>query len=384
MKLASGTISSRVVVLLLYWLALLPVSAVSASVADRVDPGRSASFRGATLAADSPELVFTIESGVSDTDSNDIIEGARLGMTIIGGFIGYDGLTDIEIVARANAAFHNPNVLATTRGQRIEVFTGGQSWQVAPALVRIETMVHELMHVYQNAHEGDSFFSVPIWFDEGTAEALGYLAISQLGVVDQADIYDLTLFQLTRRPVGGSLAALTPYGSMTADSYPLAYIAVQYLLGRAGLSVSALAPVYDELNRGTTFASAFAQVFGQPLDDFYVDFDRWRTGLMRVTTFPLEFVTPHWDPGPSPAHWAHVQEQVERGSQLLLVVSTEPGAACMVQLPIADDRIERRTTASGNGSALWLITIPDRTPSGTVSARASCGDAFISQDIAVL
>ena len=374
----------RAVAVLLVWLTVWPLAAGNAFAANQALPTTQAAAMAAWLDTTDPGITFTFDANVSAEDRDDIIEGTRLGLDVIGQFVGTAGLDAVEIFGSASASSRSPYIMAATGGQRIEVYTGSGSWQMAPALIRIETMVHELMHVYQSSLEGSAFFSVPLWFDEGTAEALGYLAITQLGVVDQNDIYDLTLFQLTRYPVAGSLAALTPFGSMTADSYPLAYIAVQYLLGRSGMSVTTLAQVYEGIDRGSLFGSAFADVFGQSLDEFYVEFDQWRTGLLSVTSSPLDFVSPHWNPGPVSARWSPVQAQVEPGQQLVLAVVTQPGAQCVVRLSLADQPIERNATASGSGSALWLVTIPDRTPKGFLSARASCGDAAIWQEIAVV
>jgi hypothetical protein len=273
--------------------------------------------------------------------------------------------------------------MASTTRNQIEVFTGGDSWQSAPPIIRIETMVHELMHVYQNALEQELVQTVPLWFDEGTAEALGYLAITQLGVVDQDDIYALNEYLLTRYPVEGSLANLQAYGSMDADSYPLAYLAVQYLLGIRGMSVSALAQVYENIGNGQQFGMAFENVFGQSLDGFYVDFDSWRANLLRVTDLPIDFVTPHSSGAPASASWLDENAAVTRGDQLVLVISTDPGADCTLQLLIPGSPVERETEASGDGEAFWLVTIPDTAAAGQISARASCGGGAVWQDVAV-
>lgn len=328
-------------------------------------------------------IVFSFDPGISDADRNDAVEGALLGQDVIGGFVGTDGLDGERIVVSAEASAAGPSVMASTRGQQITVYAGGSSWQNAPSLIRIETLVHELMHVYQNALEQNAGSVVPLWFDEGTAEALGYLAITRLGVVDQSDIYALNQYLLTRYPYDGSLAGLQAYDSMNADSYPLAYIAVQYLLGRGGLSVSALTQVYEGIGSGQSFAAAFQTVFGQSPDDFYVEFDAWRTGLVQVSAVPVDFVTPPYAGDPATATWQQVQSQIARGDQLMLVVVTAPGASCTVQILVPGSPIQREADANGEGEVFWLITVPDSAPAGHVSARAACGGAAVWQDVTV-
>jgi hypothetical protein len=328
-------------------------------------------------------IAFSFDPGVSDADRNDAVEGTLLGQDVIGGFVGTDGLDGVQIAVSAEAAGESPYIMASTRGQQITVYAGGASWQDAPALIRIETMVHELMHVYQNALEQNLSAPVPLWFDEGTAEALGYLAISRLGVVDQDDIYALNQYLLTRYPYDGSLAGLQAYDSMSADSYPLAYIAVQYLLGRSGMSVSALTQVYQGLSSGQTFDAAFQTVFGQSPDEFYVEFDAWRSGLVLVNSAPIDFVTPAYSGGPAAAAWQQNQRQIARGDQLTLVVITAPGASCTVQVLIPGAPIERESDANAEGEAFWLITVPDTAPAGHFSTRATCGGPAVWQDVVV-
>jgi len=329
------------------------------------------------------ELAITFEPGVSENDRIDIAEGARLGVRVIGAFLGQAGLDAATITVSPGESPSGPYTMASTLGQQIEIFTGGAAWQSAPRLIRIEAVVHELMHVYQNTLEESVMRSVPLWFDEGTAEAVGFLAISQIGVVDQHDIYALALAMLTRFPVSGSLAALAPYGSMTADSYPLAYIAVQYLLGRNGMSISALAQVYEAIGRGMPFDDAFTSVFGMSVDEFYVYFDRWRMRLAQVSELPLDFVTPPPGGLAATATWALLPSSVERGDQLALVVATEPGAPCTIRVLVSGQPIERSAQANGDGEAFWLITIPATTPIGLLTAQASCGSSTIAQGVVV-
>ena len=338
---------------------------------------------GTTPDTGSSGFSFSFDPGVSDADRNDAVEGALLGQDVIGGFVGMDGLDGTQIVVSAEASNASPYVMASTRGQQITVYAGGKSWQDAPSLIRIETLVHELMHVYQNALEQNLSSPVPLWFDEGTAEALGYLAVTRLGVVDQNDIYALNQYLLTRYPYDGSLAELQSYDSMSADSYPLAYIAVQYLLGRSGMSVSALTQVYQGLASGQSFDAAFQTVFGQSPDNFYVEFDMWRTGLVQVSAVPDDFVTPDYSGDPAAATWQQVQPQIERGDQLMLVVTTSPGASCTVQVLIPGRPIQREAEANGEGEVFWLITVPESAPAGTYSTRATCGGAAVWQDVSV-
>jgi hypothetical protein len=348
------------------------------------------SFDSSVASAQSPQIdvqidgvTFAFEPGVTDADRADVIEGIRLGQDAIARYLGLENLQEIEVTVLASASTQREFAVASTQGFEIEVYAGGQSWKYAPALIRIETLVHELTHVYQNQLLGPSRTDVPLWFDEGAAEAMGYLAITQIGVLDQDDIYQLSAYLLTAYPVAGSLSQFAPYGSLITEAYPLSYIAVQYLLGRSGLSVSALGEFYRAVGGGTAVDEAFHRTFGITVPEYYVEFDAWRPTLQTGSEVPPDFSPPHGIEQQAAASWLHLQPEIVRGDQLIVVIATNPGAVCALDLLLGQSAIQRETFANGDGEAFWLVTIPTDAPIGPATASASCGAAAVEAIVEV-
>ena len=206
-------------------------------------------------------------------------------------------------------------------------------------------------------------------------------------MLDQDDIYGLTSYLLTAYPVTGGLEQFAPYGSLTTEAYPLSYIAVQYLLGRSGLSVSALGDFYRAVANGSSIDGAFVSAFGIPLAGSYVAFDAWRASLQTASDFPRDFLAaPTGSIGRRPQTGCTCRRRSTGEVELIVVVTTTPGANCWLDLQFTTGTIERDTFANGEGEAFWLVTIPDDVPVGPATLqrhraapirsleRSTCGD----------
>ena len=102
------------------------------------------------LQAELEGVTFWFDPGVTEADREDVIEGIRLGQAVIANYLGLENLYEIQVTVLETANADRPDAVASTLGFEIEVYAGGESWQYAPRLIRIETLVHELTHVYQN------------------------------------------------------------------------------------------------------------------------------------------------------------------------------------------------------------------------------------------
>ena len=58
------------------------------------------------------------------------------------------------------------------------MYAGSEVWNGVAPVERVETLVHEFFHIYQNVMTEENDSAVPLWFTEGTAEAAGFLAAS--------------------------------------------------------------------------------------------------------------------------------------------------------------------------------------------------------------
>jgi hypothetical protein len=328
-------------------------------------------------------VAFCFDADLPERDRDDITEAVRLGQDVIAQYFGNPEMTGVRINGFSTVSAGGDESLATTLDRSIAVYAGSDVWQSIPPVERIQTLVHEFFHVYQNVMTQDSDAVVPLWFTEGTAEAVGYLAATQLGVTDQSEFYDMAEYSLTEYPIAGTLQDLQSNGSMGADAYPLAYIAIQYLLGSKGLSVSALGDVYTQLQQGATFDQAFQTAFGESLEQFSAAFEAWRPTLQQETELPDDFWPNDGTTQPAAITMQTVPQTAARDQQIVAVGKTLPLNACDATLQLGASSLERQTYSNGEGEVFWLITIPSDAPTGPTSLTFSCGSAPATSQITI-
>ena len=283
---------------------------------------------------------YCMDPSLTERDRADIIEGVRLGQDTIAAYFGDPDLGNIQITGLQGVSPFGDGLLATARDRSIAVYAGSDVWNNVAPVERIQTLVHEFFHIYQNAMTEENNSAVPLWFTEGTAEAVGFLAASQIGVTDQAEFYALMAYSLTVSPFAGTLADLDNETSMGADAYPLSYVAVQYLLGSRGMSVSALGDVFTLMRDGATFDDAFTQVFGLTPDAFVAEFETWRPSFQQVNEPPDDFYPPTGQAPASAVTLQVVPQTIGRDQQLIVTAATAANAVCdaSLQLGTGDDR----------------------------------------------
>lgn len=318
---------------------------------------------------------YCFAANLPERDRDDITEAVRLGQDVIAQYFGNPDMTGVRINAFDTVSSAGDESLASTLDRSVAVYAGSTVWQRIPPVERTQTLVHEFFHVYQNVMTAESDAVVPLWFTEGTAEAVGYLAATQLGVTDQSEFYDMAAYSLTEFPVPETLRDMQPNGSMTADAYPLAYIAIQYLLGNKGLSVSAIGEVYTQLANGASFDDAFQTVFGESLDQFYTEFETWRPTLQKETELPNDFWPNDGTTQPASITMQTVPATATRDRQIVVVGKTAPLVECDATAQLGATSLDRETFSNGEGEIFWLITIPPDAPAGATSFTFSCGAA---------
>lgn len=324
---------------------------------------------------------FCFEPDVSERDRGDILEGARLGHELIARYFGEPDVGVVRVNGYSATRYDN---LATTLDRTIVIYTDSSRWQTISPIERVLTVVHEYFHVYQNVAKGENWGSVPAWFNEGSAEAVGYFAASTLGTTDQAEIYDFVSYSLTVYPVTRSLSELHGYDVMLSEAYPLAYLAVQYLLGSRGMTVASLGDVYLAMGEGATFERAFDEVFGSSLADFEAEFDEWRSAFPRQVFDAGDFTLIRERDAPgAPVAPELVPDEIALGGQLLVVARTEPRTDCVAVLRLADETVRRETFSNAEGDLFWLITIPETAPTGPATVWLGCGAAPARAEVVI-
>jgi hypothetical protein len=188
----------------------------------------------------------------------------------------------------------------------------------------------------------------------------------------------LSSYSLTVSPFVGTLADLDTANSMGADAYPLAYVAVQYLLGSKGMSISALGDVYTLMREGAAFDDAFTQVFGLTPSQFSTEFETWRPSFQQVTELPDDFYPPNGQAISGPVTLQVVPQLVDRDRQLVVTATTEAMAGCVATLQLGMQTLDRETVANGEGNVFWLFSIPPDAPVGAAQVTADCGTGPVS------
>jgi hypothetical protein len=340
----------------------------------------------ASAQATSQEVIygatFQFDPGVSELDRYDVIEGIRLGQLAIASYLGIPNLpTRIHVLSAVDD--DGDTTLASTFGSQIEVYTGSEIWRSLAPIERVETLVHELVHVYQNLMIESAIDPELLWFAEGTADAIGFQAIFSLGVTDQSEVYNLMSYMLTKNPVAAPLSHFEGFGSMDADAYPVAYMAVQYLLGSRGLSVSAIGELYEGLAARQTFAQAFETAFGVSIPDFYAEFEAWRPGIVQTALLDDDFWIEDAAPAASALTLAPVPAQVPASGQVMVSGTTTPNLPCSLDVALGATTFQRPALSNGAGEVYWLVSLPEGTAAGNGSLVASCGGAPVNAAFAV-
>lgn len=327
---------------------------------------------------------FEFDPGVSELDKHDVIEGIRLGQRMVAENFGIDHLANLRITVLSDVSGDGDTTLATTFGSEIEVYTSSSIWKALSPIERVETLVHELFHVYQNLMVESAIEPELAWFAEGTADAVGFASILPLNVTDQNEIYNMMSYMLTKYPIAIPLSQLEGFDSMLADAYPLSYMAVQYLLGSRGLPVGAIGAVYDGLAAGKPFAQAFQEAFGVSLQDFYAEFEAWRPGIVQTTRLDDDFWAEEVTQAASALHLDAVPAQVPVSGQLMVTGQTVPDVRCDLTVAIGTTTMQRPAESNSEGEVYWLVSLPEGTAAGAGTMTASCGGAPVNASFAIV
>jgi len=336
----------------------------------------SIAFQSHGVAAQSTLATFEIDARVSDQDAGFVIEGIRLAQDFFIEQVGakIDQEIRVEVVDASSSA--SESTIAVAREDAITVYTGSAGWNQTSPGERFAVIVHEYAHFYQYLMLGDDSFDSPAWFDEGIAEYLSVLALSDLGIVGRADFETYWATLLALGPIDRSLKELESwfiFQSTEGALYPLSYFSIAKLFEDNDLSE--VNDYYSLMASGESFESAFSLTFGLTPDEYYAEFERWRDTIT---------------PGEIPADIA-VFNPVERESEIRLIDAprtltaddqvlvhalAQPATTCslaLIQSGSAAELLERTTFADGTGDVYWLVTIPDIAIGGLVTIDIDCG-----------
>ena len=220
-----------------------------------------------------PRILFAFDQDISESDrvlSQDIASAAR---DYFVAQSGHDLVRDIHFVlTRANPR----QPVGVTQGETTTIYTGNQGWSlaaddVASRISKTHIIAHELFHNLQAAILGRKGLvvtdSAP-WVIEGTAEYGAYTYMVAAGVTTLAAIHRDTDPYLSRRlgPAAGT-------ATRTGQAYPVAFLAVEALVGDRGLHV--IGDYFADAAQ-MDWREAFRKNFGQDPLAFINDFEARR------------------------------------------------------------------------------------------------------------
>jgi len=323
----------------------------------------------------SANLIF--DPNVTVKDRELITESVRLTEDLFVARFGVAMGADVTVSVLPISSPLDPYLTAATYGNSIVIYTQSLGWLESPPAERIRIVIHEYTHAYQYLKTADHPFTSAAWFEEGVAEYLSMVAVSELGLMDREAMEGLygSVVRYTDLPALQELEGYSAMQAQTGEAYHLFYFGVAQLM--LDVPLSAIDAYYTGLQQGAAFPLAFEHAFGIAPADFYPAFAQFRANdLPEMQDFPDELKPIEGIDLPSQVTPERVPLLVIAGEQALIVAEAEPGANCTLDLTTADGSVlgaSRATYTNGAGQVFWLVTIPPDLPIGRATVSLACG-----------
>jgi uncharacterized protein (TIGR03437 family) len=181
----------------------------------------------------------------------------------------------------------------------IFLYAAGSGWTGTTPALQTKIIAHEFFHVLQfklapqgiGVPDDQAPLIGPRWLIEGAAEYLGYSTIAANGILsfsaartqqlDEARKISAPLKTLETLP---GIRALGPTGG-----YSLMFMAVDFMTAKVGLTP--LGAFWASIGQGAKWQEAFQSAFGKTIDQFYLDFESYRSVNLRPFSRILGTVT---------------------------------------------------------------------------------------------
>lgn len=324
------------------------------------------------------ETTFVFDAAIGEMERVDVVEGIRFATDTLDLYFGPLTFGEVRVTVTDALSPAEPWMAALTSNRSIALFAGDDGeWRTSPPVGRLEILTHELTHVYQIEVLGDAFSEVPRWFIEGSADVVAAAAIINARLAEWSDIDAMAGYELTWQPAAEALGELPANANIDGAHYPLAYLGVGYALSQTNLSVSSIGTLFEAVAAGASFEEAFLEVFRLPLDEYYVEFERWRAELPPVWEPPPLYALVEDARASAEVTWGSTPDELVPGEQATMTAITDPGTRCTLAVAVDEQMLLRETTASGNGVAFWLVSIPDDAAPSEVKLEAACGATSI-------
>ena len=161
-----------------------------------------------------------------------------------------------------------------------------RGWSTATDNVKV--VVHEYTHVWHRllvTMRGEQL-TLSSWINEGIAEYVAYNAMADMGRLRLDDVNAFMAGDGRSEEFGHSLTA---YDRGDVSIWPghVGYLAIDWLVSSSPHGKLSIRMLADELQAGRPVAQAFRTAFGLEQDDFYNQFEAFKTSLRKSPTKAL-------------------------------------------------------------------------------------------------
>lgn len=218
-------------------------------------------------------VTFFFEDGVTDADRVRIKEGISAAQSFLDmnlGGVKRGGCADVRIDPTRTGTATTPD------GNRFILFTSDTGWRPAkgsyPPWHLTKATAHEYGHTWQ--HQFSRYLASPLWIREGSAEYIAVRSAVDSGAVTESAARSYALGHANGQPAG-TLQSYEDSALASQLNYGLVFLAVERLT--AGVGAGSLRTYAEALAQGATWQRAFQNAFRTPADQYYADFEGYRS-----------------------------------------------------------------------------------------------------------
>lgn len=231
-------------------------------------------------------LRYSIGPGVSEPDAAALREGvaivSRYFATRLGGDRSGPAVARVYVGTgrEEHCCFAGPGAFDIITSNHFWTTPGAPSHETWPAETeRRELAAHEYVHVWQHEVGGGSCMRGPArWLSEGMAEWVAYESLIDAGLITKAQ-HEIFIERQLRSGRYAPLWDLVRAFPFDVKPYAMGYLAVDRLVQARG--PLALRDWCQRVGGGEEWTSAFQAAFGEPIGDFYVRFEVYRSEYVR-------------------------------------------------------------------------------------------------------
>jgi hypothetical protein len=276
---------------------------------------------------------FEFRDGVSTEDESYVREGMSLAQRYVAEHLTTTADPPVSIEVRATDDTVCGYAVACTNRSLIVVFTASPGWIQSAPFARVQTLVHEYVHVHQNDVLAEDADTPPAWFIEGMAEYLGFDAVIRQGLIRRQDVRDYEAWVTDLYPDMPSLAGLEDWDDFqdeSAEVYSLAYLAIEELM--EAREPADLDRFLIQVHLTHEWRASFQKVFARDVNAFYREIEVKRDELIAPVSMPKPFklFTPQFIA--SPLRIELGADAYETGKQLTVLGRSEAAAVCRIRL----------------------------------------------------